>query len=49
LGVIDDTLRREGFELTVSRPRVIFNTDANGNKTEPMEEVTIDLDAEFSS
>jgi len=49
LGVLVETMRREGFELTVSRPRVIFKTDANGNKTEPMEEVTIDLDAEFSS
>jgi len=42
-------MRREGFELTVSRPRVIFKTDTNGNKIEPMEEVTIDLDAKFSS
>jgi len=49
LGVLVETMRREGFELTVSRPRVIFKTDANGNKTEPMEEVTIDLNAEFSS
>jgi len=49
LGVLIETMRREGFELTVSRPRVIFKTDANGNKTEPMEEVTIDLNAEFSS
>jgi len=49
LGVLVETMRREGFELTVSRPRVIFKTDTNGNKTEPMEEVTIDLDAEFSS
>jgi len=49
LGVLVETMRREGFELTVSRPRVIFKTDANGNKTEPMEEVTIVLNAEFSS
>ena len=49
LGVLVETMRREGFELTVSRPRVIFKTDTNGNKTEPIEEVTIDLDAEFSS
>ena len=49
LGVLVETMRREGFELTVSRPRVIFKIDANGNKTEPIEEVTIDLDAEFSS
>ena len=44
-----ETMRREGFELTVSRPRVIFKTDENGNKTEPIEEVTVDLDAEYSS
>jgi len=49
LGVLVETMRREGFELTVSRPRVIFKTDPKGNKTEPIEEVTIDLDAEFSS
>ena len=49
LGVLVETMRREGFELTVSRPRVIFKKDDNGNKTEPIEEVTIDLDTEFSS
>jgi GTP-binding protein len=49
LGVLVETMRREGFELTVSRPRVIFKTDTNGNKTEPIEEVVIDLDTEFSS
>jgi len=49
LGVLVETMRREGFELTVSRPRVIFKTDNKGDKTEPIEEVTIDLDAEFSS
>ena len=49
LGVLVETMRREGFELTVSRPRVIFKTDENENKTEPIEEVTVDLDAEYSS
>jgi GTP-binding protein len=49
LGVLVETMRREGFELTVSRPRVIFKTDNSGNKTEPIEEVTIDLNSEFSS
>jgi GTP-binding protein len=49
LGVLVETMRREGFELTVSRPRVIFKTDNNGKKTEPIEEVTIDLNSEFSS
>ena len=49
LGVLVETMRREGFELTVSRPHVIFKKDVNGNKTEPIEEVTIDLNTEFSS
>ena len=49
LGVLIETMRREGFELTVSRPRVIFKIDEKGNKTEPIEEVTIDLNTEFSS
>ena len=49
LGVLIETMRREGFEMTVSRPRVLFQTDESGNRTEPMEEVTIDVDEEFSS
>ena len=49
LGVLIETMRREGFEMSVSRPRVIFKTDSNGNKLEPMEEVTIDVDEEYSS
>ena len=42
-------MRREGFEMTVSPPRVLFRKDENGNKLEPIEEITIDLDDEFSS
>ena len=42
-------MRREGFELTVSRPKVLFKNDNKGNKLEPIEEVTIDVDEEFSS
>ena len=48
LGVLIETMRREGFEMTVSRPRVLFQEE-NGQKTEPMEEVTIDVDEEYSS
>ncbi len=49
LGVLIETMRREGFEMSVSRPRVIYKEDDNGNKLEPMEDVTIDVDEEFSS
>ena len=42
-------MRREGFELTVSSPRVLFKKDDNGNKLEPFEEITVDLDEEYSS
>jgi GTP-binding protein len=49
LSVLIETMRREGFELTVSRPRVLFQTDDSGQKLEPIEEVTIDVDEEYSS
>jgi len=49
LGVLIETMRREGFEMSVSRPRVIYKKDNQGNKLEPMEDVTIDVDEEFSS
>jgi len=48
LGVLIETMRREGFELSVSRPRVLFQEDEHGNKLEPIEEVVIDVDDEFS-
>ena len=48
LGVVIETMRREGFELTVSRPRVLYQNDEQGNRLEPIEEVTIDVDDEFS-
>jgi GTP-binding protein len=48
LGVLIENMRREGFELSISRPRVLFQTDENGNKLEPMEEVVIDVDEQFS-
>jgi GTP-binding protein len=48
LGVLIETMRREGFELSVSRPRVLFQKDENGDTLEPMEEVQVDVDEEFS-
>ena len=42
-------MRREGFEMTVSPPRVLFQKNENGEKLEPIEEITMDLDEEFSS
>lgn len=49
LGVLIETMRREGFEMIVSRPKVLFQTDENGQKLEPIEEVTIDVDEEYAS
>ncbi len=48
LGVLIETMRREGFELGISRPRVLFGEDEKGAKTEPYETVVIDVDDEFS-
>ncbi|MBS0479593.1 MAG: translational GTPase TypA [Proteobacteria bacterium] len=48
LGVLIETMRREGFELGISRPRVLFREDENGNRTEPYETVVIDVDDEYS-
>ena len=48
LGVLIETMRREGFEMNVSRPKVLLRNE-NGKKLEPVEEVTIDVDEEFSS
>ncbi|THD37300.1 MAG: translational GTPase TypA [Sphingomonas sp.] len=48
LGVLIETMRREGFELGISRPRVLFREDENGGKTEPYETVVIDVDDEYS-
>ncbi|MAS87762.1 MAG: translational GTPase TypA [Micavibrio sp.] len=47
LGVLIETMRREGFELSVSRPRVLLRTE-NGVKEEPYEDVIIDVDDEYS-
>ena len=48
LGVLIETMRREGFELSVARPKVMIHSDENGNKTEPIEEITMDVDHEFT-
>ena len=49
LGVLIETMRREGFEVSISRPRVVYSTDPDtGQKLEPIEEVVIDLDDEYS-
>jgi GTP-binding protein len=47
MGVLIENMRREGFELSISRPRVIYQ-DLDGVKNEPVEEVTIDVDEEYS-
>jgi len=48
LGVLIEMMRREGFELGISRPRVLFREDAAGNRMEPYETVVIDVDDEYS-
>ena len=49
LGVLVETMRREGFELTVSRPKVVYKVNEKDQKLEPIEEVIIDVDDEYSS
>ncbi len=49
LGVLIETMRREGFELTIGRPRVLYRDDPDGGgRLEPIEEVSIDVDDEFT-
>ncbi len=49
MAVLIETMRREGFELSVSRPRVLMQEDpATGRLQEPIEEVVIDVDEEFA-
>lgn len=49
LGILIETMRREGYELSISRPRVLFKNDPlNGQRLEPIEEVVVDVDEEFS-
>ncbi|HEY3948160.1 translational GTPase TypA [Phenylobacterium sp.] len=49
LGVLIESMRREGFELSISRPRVVFQADPDtGERLEPIEDVMIDVDEEFT-
>ncbi len=48
LGVLIETMRREGFEMSVSRPRVVFQRAEDGTLEEPYEEIIIDVDDEYS-
>ncbi len=47
MGVLIENMRREGFELSISRPRVLFQT-VDGVRCEPIEEVTIDVDDDYT-
>ncbi|MBY0281988.1 MAG: translational GTPase TypA [Alphaproteobacteria bacterium] len=47
LGVLIETMRREGFELSISRPRVLYKTDEKGQRLEPIEEIQVDVDDEY--
>ncbi len=47
LGVLIETMRREGYELSISRPRVLFRVE-NGQRLEPVEEVQIDVDEDYA-
>jgi GTP-binding protein len=48
LGILIETMRREGFELSVSRPKVLLRRNEAGDLEEPIEEVVIDVDEEHS-
>ena len=48
LGILIETMRREGFELSVSRPKVLLDRDPSGELLEPIEEVVIDVEEEHS-
>ncbi|MFP4097456.1 MAG: translational GTPase TypA [Alphaproteobacteria bacterium] len=49
LGVLIETMRREGFEMSVSRPKVLFKTGEKGERLEPIEEIYIDVEEEYAS
>ena len=48
MGVLIENMRREGFELSISRPQVIMKEGENGETLEPIEEVTIDVDDDYT-
>jgi len=47
LSILIETMRREGYELAVSKPEVIYHYDENGNKLEPLEDLTVDIPEEY--
>jgi len=47
LSILIETMRRQGYEFAVSRPKVIMHKDEHGNTTEPIEELTIDVPTEY--
>ena len=47
LSILIETMRRQGYEFAVSRPKVIFHKDKDGNITEPNEELTIDVPVDY--
>ena len=49
IGILIETMRREGFELSVSSPRVLLKKNDHGEVLEPFEEVIIDVDEQYSS
>ncbi len=48
MGVLIENMRREGFELSISRPQVLFREDETGARLEPIEEATIDVDDDYT-
>jgi GTP-binding protein len=48
LGVLIENMRREGFEVAISRPRVVYQTGEKSERLEPIEEVVIDLDDDYA-
>ena len=48
MGVLIENMRREGFELSISRPQVLMREGENGARLEPIEEVTVDVDDDYS-
>jgi GTP-binding protein len=48
LAVLIESMRREGFELSVSRPRVLYRSNEQGQREEPIEEVVVDVDEEYA-
>ncbi|GMH63451.1 hypothetical protein TrRE_jg4255 [Triparma retinervis] len=48
LGILIEQMRREGYEMTISPPKIVFSKSPSGDVMEPFEEVTVDVDSEYS-